>query len=317
MAPWQGSDIDGFTRHPCQIAYMDLVREAKSLTYSYLRTAELHFGRRFILTAISFDLTGSSAGRLIAHIKPGTYHIKYNRLMLEEHPEHVLQKTVPHEVAHLVAYQVHGPKIAPHGKEWKAIMSEVFCVVPQAKHRLDISRVTNNCFVYKCACPDEIHVTKRMHAKILRGTPYKCKLCDSRIQFVRVADTEKAFPVASRLLISSIGAPLTDRHIRKAMVLLDRTKVSTAVLHGDGVDGQSAKLLAKALSLSEESVLVHPSASTIPDKISHALFFLDQPTESQIAAIEALKARNTVVRVVKHPSKNADSKVKKVAKKTP
>lgn len=302
LAPFQGIDIDPLLIASCEIHSMDLVREAKDLTHSFIRRAEAHFGRRFTLSAIAFDLVGAAAGRMVAYFNSNTYLIRYNRLMLEAHPAHVLQKTVPHEVAHLVAFQLYGPKIAPHGKEWRSVMSDVFGVVPEPKHSLDTSRVTNNRFVYGCSCPDEIHVTKRRHNKIVRGTPYKCVICQTRIHFVRVADTEKAFPKASRLLVSSIGFPLTERHMAKAKVLLDKARVTRAVVHGDGADASAARLLAKALDLDEAMVEVHPSPSSIPEKISHALFFIEQPTPNQIAAIDALRAKNTVVRVVKHPS---------------
>lgn len=310
LAPSEGIDIDPLLVASCEIHSMDLVREAKDLTHSFIRKAEAHFGRSFTLSAITFDLVGGTAGRLVVYFNSNTYLIRYNRLMLEEHPAHVLKKTVPHEVAHLVAFQLHGPKIAPHGKEWRSVMSDVFGVVPEPKHNLDTSRVTNNRFVYGCSCPDDIHVSKRTHNKIVRGTPYKCVICQTRIYFVRVADAEKAFPKASRLLVSSIGSPLTERHMVKAKVLLDKARVSSAVVHGDGADASAARLLAKALDLEEAMVEVHPSPNTIPDKISHALFFLEQPTQNQIAAIDALRAKNTVVRVVKHPSKAVEKRMK-------
>lgn len=37
-------------------------------------------------------------------------------------PEHLLAEVVCHELAHVAAVELHGPRCRPHGREWRALM---------------------------------------------------------------------------------------------------------------------------------------------------------------------------------------------------
>lgn len=95
---------------------VDLVRQAADKVRESLCIAEKHFSKTFALDDVLFDLGGKAAGQLVYCKKRSSYKIRINRGLLQMDPDHVINQTIPHEVSHLVAFQVYGAKIAPHGR---------------------------------------------------------------------------------------------------------------------------------------------------------------------------------------------------------
>ena len=87
----------------------------------YLELACSHHDQHFKATDIRFDLSGTAAGCCV--IKRRQTVLRFNPVLLAENTEEFLLRTVPHEVAHLVAYQLYGKNIKPHGSEWKTLMA--------------------------------------------------------------------------------------------------------------------------------------------------------------------------------------------------
>ncbi|MCL2912440.1 SprT family zinc-dependent metalloprotease [Shewanella corallii] len=137
--------------------------------------AEQRLKRKFPRPAISFALRGKSAGT--AHLQQN--RLRFNPVLLKENPEAFLQEVVPHEIAHLLCFQLYGAgkAIKPHGKEWQAIMLQVFDLTPRASHSFDISSVRGKTYAYQCQCgPVELSV--RRHNKVQRGeSRYLCRHC--------------------------------------------------------------------------------------------------------------------------------------------
>jgi SprT protein len=104
-----------------------------------LAIAERHTGRHFKLDDILFDLQGRSAGMPVFDHITNTFKIRINRTLLEIDPAHVIDTTLPHEVAHLMANQLYGVKISPHGQEWKSVMVDVFGLQPGRCQQIDTS----------------------------------------------------------------------------------------------------------------------------------------------------------------------------------
>ena len=96
----------------------------------------------------SLDLKGCSAGQ--ANMQ--TNHIRINPVLFKGNRDVMLTVTIPHEIAHLVAYNVyrdHG-----HGKGWKNVMRR-FGLVPDRCHSLDTSSVKRakaSTLPFKCKC---------------------------------------------------------------------------------------------------------------------------------------------------------------------
>jgi SprT protein len=121
--------------------------EATARTRDLLRQALSRLGMGPQELEIRFDLRGGAAGQARGGGR-GPWIIRYNPILLRENPESFIAETVPHEVAHMVAYLRYGRSIRPHGPEWRAIMAQ-FGAEPERCHRYDLSGVarrTYGCF---------------------------------------------------------------------------------------------------------------------------------------------------------------------------
>ena len=115
-------------------------------------------------------LRGTTAGR--AYLQTNIFRI--NPELYVQNREHLLLTTVPHEIAHLVAYRVFGDR--GHGNGWKTVMRR-FGLVPERCHNLDVSTVkrayTRTRYVYSCPCCKlEYKLTSQMHKSTNR---YICR----------------------------------------------------------------------------------------------------------------------------------------------
>lgn len=131
---------------------------------------------------IRFDLRGRAAGQARCGCH-GPWIIRYNPVLLRENPESFIVETIPHEVAHVVAFALYGHRIRPHGPEWRAIM-EQFGAAPERCHRFDLSRVPRRAtrvFPYHCRCGDH-ELSSIRHHRVLAGRIYLCRRCAVPLQ---------------------------------------------------------------------------------------------------------------------------------------
>lgn len=130
--------------------------------------------------SLSFDQRGKIAGS--AHLIKN--HIKLNRTLLYENPEDFLKEIIAHELCHILAHQLYGRTIKPHGPQWRYLMKAVFDLEPKVTHKLDVKSVKQNEFEYKCEC-STVMLSLIRHNKILRNKArYFCKRCHSELSLV-------------------------------------------------------------------------------------------------------------------------------------
>ena len=137
--------------------------------------AEAFFKTSFPRPEVSFKLRGQKAG--VAHITENK--LRFNPVLYAQNRDDFLQQTVPHEVAHLVAYKQFGLKIAPHGQEWQLIMRGIYGLEPKRCHDYAITPRASKQYQYVCKCPtaNEFALSARRHGLILKGRGYICKRC--------------------------------------------------------------------------------------------------------------------------------------------
>ena len=141
--------------------------------------AEKFFKRHFARPEVNFKLRGKSAGT--AHLQIN--QLRFNSVLLHENFDHFITDVVPHEICHLLCFQLFG-KVKPHGKEWQSLMIKVFKRSPNVTPQLDISSVIGKQFEYFCYC-GSIKLSIRRHNKIQKGiTQYCCKKCQKKLQLV-------------------------------------------------------------------------------------------------------------------------------------
>lgn len=160
--------------------------QARGQTLALVQIAAGHFRVSIPRPAIRFDLRGKSAGQARTGGGKGPL-IRYNRILLMRHTEEFLQRTVPHEVAHLVAFRLCGTGIRPHGPEWGAIM-KLFGAAPERCHSYDVEDLQTRRlrrYLYRCACRAH-ELTSIRHNRIEAGQVYHCRSCGQAL--TRAAD---------------------------------------------------------------------------------------------------------------------------------
>lgn len=89
-----------------------------------LEKAQSLYGVDFGRVTVTFDLKGSSCGEAVMRPHPRlgrTFALRFNKEALEKDWDMMVESTIPHEVAHLVAYA--DPKLgaSKHNRAWKMI----------------------------------------------------------------------------------------------------------------------------------------------------------------------------------------------------
>lgn len=137
-------------------------------------------GTKFSYSTIAFDLRGTCAGQAFT----GRNHLRFNVGLGIDNLERFLSRTVPHEVAHIVANK-HFKKRCCHGREWKWVMEKVFGVDPSRCHNYDVTnhRVRRKkLHQYKCGCEAPLKLGSRHHGMIERKSHIlSCPKCKTRL----------------------------------------------------------------------------------------------------------------------------------------
>ncbi|USD65625.1 SprT family zinc-dependent metalloprotease [Vibrio sp. SCSIO 43136] len=137
-----------------------------------IEQANHYFKQEFPQPELSFKLRGKSAGKAYLNL----WQIRINPTLLKENQQAFLNEVIPHEIAHLIVYKLFG-RVRPHGKEWQAVMQEVFHLAPKTTHDFDVTSVQGKTYVYQCHCQSH-QLTIRRHNKVLRQqASYLCSQC--------------------------------------------------------------------------------------------------------------------------------------------
>ncbi len=155
------------------------------------RQAESFFNKSFQKPYIRLDLKGETAGQAWIEKR----QLRFNPVLLKENREHFIKQTVAHEVAHLLAYDIHGPRIRAHGREWHSIMTHVFQLPADRCHSYDTKRSSRRNWLYQCLCEGKtIALGTTRHNRSQKGTIYLCTTCKAPLKYLgrAQADSEEA-----------------------------------------------------------------------------------------------------------------------------
>ena len=172
----------------------ELEHQAAEHTLRLLRAAADHFRVRIAVPSIRFDLRGKAAGQV--RIVPGpTCLVRYNAALLIRHPSAFLAQTVPHEVAHVVVFHVHGPRRRPHGGEWQTVM-RLFGAVPERCHSFEVDGLQARRlrhYDYHCGCRAH-RLSSIRHNRVQGGQIYLCRCCGQPLRPATKGDVLRGYP---------------------------------------------------------------------------------------------------------------------------
>ena len=147
---------------------------------SCYQQAETFFKRSFKRPVVSLKLRGQKAG--VAHLQENM--LRFNPQLYRENSEDFLRQTVPHEVAHLVAHQLFGLSIQPHGEEWQLIMRGVYELPPNRCHTYAVKRRSVTRYIYRCPCAEsDFPFSSQRHQLVRKGRRYLCRKCRETLVF--------------------------------------------------------------------------------------------------------------------------------------
>lgn len=130
----------------------------------------------FVRPNISFNQRGKIAGS--ARLQPN--ELRFNPVLLEDNLQLFIDEVVPHEVCHLLTYQLYG-RVKPHGRQWKMLMDLLFGLKGTTRHSMDVVKVQGRTFAYFCKC-GLINLSIRRHNKIERQQQtYLCRVCNQKL----------------------------------------------------------------------------------------------------------------------------------------
>jgi len=148
---------------------------------AFYTVAENHYGQPFKRYPISLRLKGATAGKAFLGRE-----MRFNRVLFMENKAEFLARTVPHEIAHMIAHDLYG-KVKPHGHQWKAVCINIGMKDVKRTHSYDVSNSVNRRprpYTYRCGCKDW-DMTANMHRKMsVFGRGRHCKACKQSLVYV-------------------------------------------------------------------------------------------------------------------------------------
>lgn len=125
---------------------------------------------------IRYDLKGRAAGQAM-HDGRGNFAVRFNREAMQMDWEHMVKETIPHEIAHIVAFAKPELGASGHNAMWQRIAQSLGCkgdrchtmkLTPAKKRRF---------FLYILDSGERVKVARSGHEKIQRfGTAARYKL---------------------------------------------------------------------------------------------------------------------------------------------
>lgn len=170
-------------QQPPILPIQNLISEAKERIERAFLKAEQVYGRPFNRAKVAFDLKYGSSKAGTAQALPFRL-IRINQQLLRQNPSHLLDVTCPHEVAHLVAFDLYGREGWGHGPRWKSVMTNIG-LPPKRCHNLVTNSNLGKAVYECCGCKEQFISTNATHAKVKSGKLAfrPCKKCRGQFTF--------------------------------------------------------------------------------------------------------------------------------------
>lgn len=109
----------------------------------------------------------------VAERKWGTYRVRLNPLFCQQHPQDMLEDTIPHEVAHIVCFAL--KCCDGHGPNWKRIAKSLGCS-GERTHSLSVLDPNKTCYFAVFPNGEKIDIGVNRYNRIMtKNAKFRCK----------------------------------------------------------------------------------------------------------------------------------------------
>ena len=143
------------------------IQQIREKTQQIIARAQELYGVDLSRTVIRFDLTGRVAGWAISDGR-GNYAIRYNVDMIQREAfNHIINETVPHEIAHLVCFA--NPRLGSgHNAGW-ARVCRALGGTGKTRHNERVVSGRGYTYEYTTDIGHKVWITEKYHGYIQRG----------------------------------------------------------------------------------------------------------------------------------------------------
>ena len=151
---------------------LDRINEVNSKLTSLATRANAIFGIELPHITVKFDLRGRSAGQAIR--RGGEFSVRFNRdMMLNESWDHIINETVPHELAHIVCFV--NPNLGRnHDAGWNRVC-RLLGGSGERCHKEVVTYAKGNTYIYTTSTGHTVSLSAIRHRKVQRGGYYICR----------------------------------------------------------------------------------------------------------------------------------------------
>lgn len=145
------------------------MQQIKDKCLEVMRVAELKYGLDLSKVTIRFDLKGRAAGQ--AGRVGNQYYMRFNHDMLgREAFDHVLNNTVPHEIAHIVCFM--NPSLGSnHNHGWARVCMSLGGTGAKF-HKEEVVYGKGSTYEYTTTQGFQVRCSQQLHSRIQSGTTY-------------------------------------------------------------------------------------------------------------------------------------------------
>lgn len=140
----------------------------------------------FALPDPNFTITWEWSNRMTStrgYARCAQRFIKFSRPLFERSKIEGRKRCVVHETCHILAHELFGPQIKPHGSEWKDLM--IFCGEKPLRchsvNRTGLYRPQTRVAAF-CGCKGIHWITKNRSTRMKKGQNYICNKCKATLR---------------------------------------------------------------------------------------------------------------------------------------
>lgn len=148
-----------------------------------LARAEEHYGQEFDCPAPDFTLRGKRAGYVEHHRRTFEFtKLRFNDSLLRQNLDDFIERTVPHEIAHIISITIYHDEGGGHGHRFREVCAVLGMIDDTQFHDYDVAeqcgRIKHQC----TGCSMVITVNRIIKGRIRRRThTYRCQACGTPI----------------------------------------------------------------------------------------------------------------------------------------